>query len=165
MGYKSLAQIPAHRNRPVSSNVRRMRNTIAVMLWSSHLQSFSSVKTLPSWFAPRTAHLSVGRPSFGGQRTVCVLPPPSFLPAATLARCCAVARWRTHRRAISLGVRSRSVWAVRPLVGRAVPVARCGTVERVRVCGFGLYAPSPRPHGPNPSFNLTFSGLRPPNAG
>ena len=97
---------------------------------SSHPQSSSSAKALPAndrealaavkSLPRRTATLSLGCPSFGGQRTLgCYSITTVGAPRSFALRC---------------------------------------AVERFRVGDFGLYASAPRPHRPNPSFELTRSG-------
>jgi hypothetical protein len=125
----------------------------------------------------RTSTVSVGCPSFGGQRAL------GSCSTATACDCSprrALSRRRSlensplqfvHRRTGKLGAGCPSFGGLRTIGCRSTTTVsagrsfgRCCAVERFRVHGCGLYASAPRPHRPNPSFNLTFSGLRPPNA-
>lgn len=147
-----------------------------LMRQDSQLFSCSSAQLLPATertalaalksLRRRTATLSLGRPSCGGQRTVgwhsTATVSGHSMRRAMWRRSCAV--WSSsefwHRRPFHLSAGCPSFGGQRTVrchstttEGGSLIVPPCGAVKRFRVHGFGLYASAPRPHGPNPSFN------------
>ena len=139
----------------------------AKALLAAHREALAAVKSLPR----RSATLSLGCPSFGGQRAVgchstatvsahlphralwrrrCLRQSPSQSghgrTGAVCAGCPSFGGQRT------LGCHSTTI------VGVPRSFALCCAVERFRVRGFGLYASAPRPHRPNPAFEPTATG-------
>ena len=157
------------------------------MRHNAHLYSFSSAKPLLAnergshaslqSFRRRTANLSAGCPSFGGQRTV-GCHSTATVSSNTIRRAVwqpSCGTWPSsefyHRRTVRLSAGCPSFGGQRKVgchstatVGATREAVRCGAVKLVRVHGLGLSALAPRPHGPNTTFQPTCSGLRPPQA-
>ena len=137
-----------------------------------------ALPTTPSEFTapmqpchPRTATLSLGCPSFGGQRAVgchSTATVSAHLPRRALwrRRCLRHSLSRSgHGRTGAVCAGCPSFGGQRTLgchstttVGVPRSFALGCAVEHFRVGGFGLYASAPRPHRPNPAFEPTATG-------